>query len=113
MLKEAGRLERGGVRANREGRLSARPARAQEEGYAPLGRQTLRLEGGRDALLYVPAGYRHDRPAPLALMLHGAGGQAGHGLALLERFADGAGLILLAPASHGQTWDDHHGQLRP
>jgi predicted esterase len=38
-------------------------------------------------------------------MLHGAGGQAEHGLALLRKFADDNNLILLAPASRAPTWD--------
>ncbi|HEY1404673.1 MAG TPA: alpha/beta hydrolase-fold protein [Pyrinomonadaceae bacterium] len=63
------------------------------------------LDEGRDGLLYVPRGYRVDRPAPLALMLHGAGGNAQQGLSLLQSFADESGLILLAPHSRRQTWD--------
>jgi phospholipase/carboxylesterase len=63
------------------------------------------LEAKRDALLYVPRGYRADRPAPLAVALHGAGGNAVSGLRPLRRFADTAGLLLLAPASRGPTWD--------
>jgi predicted esterase len=63
------------------------------------------LDAGRDGLLYVPAGYRPDRPAPLVVMLHGAGGNAQHGLAPLLDRADQAGLILLAPDSRSRTWD--------
>lgn len=84
-------------------RLLARPAKPVEAASAGL--QPLNLEAERDGLLYVPAGYRADRPAPLALMLHGAGGGAQHGLALLLPLADAAGLILLAPDSRGRTWD--------
>ncbi len=71
----------------------------------PLGLQGLGLDGARDGLLYVPPGYRPDRPAPLVLMLHGAGGVAHHGLNPLVAHADKAGLILLAPDSRGPTWD--------
>jgi phospholipase/carboxylesterase len=53
----------------------------------------------------VPAAYRPDRPAPLVVLLHGAGGDAENGLSVLRRRADDAGLILLAPASRGPTWD--------
>jgi phospholipase/carboxylesterase len=74
-------------------------------GAAPAGLQRLELDGGRDGLLYVPAGYRPDHPAPLAVMLHGAGGNAQHGISLLHELADAAGLILLAPESRRQTWD--------
>jgi predicted esterase len=63
--------------------------------------------------LYVPAGYQADQPAPLALMLHGAGGIAEHGMSLLQPLADTAGLILLAPASRRQTWDVIYGQFGP
>lgn len=86
-----------------EGRLGARPG--QPKGEGPVGLQPLGLETQRDGLLYVPAGYQADRPAPLAVMLHGAGGNSDHGLSLLRRFADASGLILLAPASRGRTWD--------
>jgi predicted esterase len=41
----------------------------------------------------------------LVLMLHGAGGNAQPGMALLQPLADAAGLILLAPESRGRTWD--------
>jgi phospholipase/carboxylesterase len=87
----------------REGILRARPAPVRHQ--APLGRQALQLGGRRDGLLYVPAGYRPDRPAPLALLLHGAGGHASHGLALLQPLADASGLLLLAPESRRGTWD--------
>jgi predicted esterase len=61
------------------------------------------LEAG--GYLYVPAGYGAGRPAPLVLLLHGAGEDARDGLALLRGQADGAGLILLALSSRGPTWD--------
>ncbi len=110
----AGRIEERGVvtkvghvqsdqRAAEEGRLLARPAKTEDA--AAVGLHPLGLGGRRDGLLYVPAGYRSDRPAPLVLLLHGAGGDAEHGLAPLRRMADSAGLILLAPTSGRQTWD--------
>ncbi len=86
-----------------EGRLRARPV--QVTGAAPLGLQPLMLGAARDSFLYVPATYRAERPAPLVLLLHGAGGHARQGLDLLRNLADAAGLILLAPASRGGTWD--------
>ena len=85
------------------GRLLARPA--APAGAAPLGLQPLGLDGDRDGLIYVPAGYQAGSPAPLALMLHGAGGHVQHSLALLRDLADAAGLILLAPQSRRRTWD--------
>jgi phospholipase/carboxylesterase len=53
----------------------------------------------------VPTTYRADRPAPLVLLLHGAGGHARQGLDLLRSLADAAGLLLLALASRDHTWD--------
>ena len=86
-----------------EGRLEARPEQPTEE--PARGLQPLDLETGRDGLLYVPAAYAAVRPAPLVLMLHGAGGNAQHSIAPFVELADAAGLILLAPESRRQTWD--------
>jgi phospholipase/carboxylesterase len=61
------------------------------------------LEAG--GYLCVPGGDGARRPAPLVLLLHGAGEDARDGLALLRQQADGAGLILLALSSRGPTWD--------
>jgi len=97
------------------GRLRARPSPdPPEAGEVRPGEMTLDLGGGgRGALLYVPPLYDPSRPAPLALMLHGAGGTASHGLGLLRAQADATGLILLAPASRRQTWDAIGGQFGP
>ena len=90
----------------REGRLGARPrpdtspTETVQPGIHPLG-----ISRERDGLIYVPAGYREDRPAPLVLLLHGAGGDAQGGMSLLRGYADAANLILLAPSSRLQTWD--------
>ena len=86
-----------------EARLQARPL--QVTGPAPVGLQPLMLGAARDSYLYVPTTYRADRPAPLVLLLHGAGGHARQGLDLLRSLADAAGLLLLAPASRDHTWD--------
>ncbi len=86
------------------GRLAARPG-TTVTGDAEPGLHTIDVGGGRDVLLYVPAGHRADRPAPLAVMLHGAGGDAEHAMLLLRGVADDAGLVLLAPPSRGRTWD--------
>lgn len=59
----------------------------------------------RDGLLYVPAGYTPQHPAPLAVMLHGAGGDARQGVGLVREYADAAGLIVLAPKARDATWD--------
>jgi phospholipase/carboxylesterase len=65
----------------------------------------LNLGAERDGFVYAPSGYDATRPAPFALMLHGAHSGAWEGLAPFLDLADGAGLILLAPESRGRTWD--------
>ena len=86
------------------GRLSARPRPPTEPPFPP-GVHPLGLGGGRDGLVYVPGGYRPDRPAPVVVMLHGAGGNARHGLDPFLPLADEAGLLLVAPDSREATWD--------
>ncbi|HEY9779214.1 MAG TPA: PHB depolymerase family esterase [Leptolyngbyaceae cyanobacterium] len=86
-----------------KGRILARPIQINKA--AALGLQPLGLGAGRDGLLYVPASYQASRPAPLVLMLHGAGGYAHQALALFQHLADASGLILLAPDSRDRTWD--------
>jgi phospholipase/carboxylesterase len=83
------------------------------ESQAGAGLHRLGLGGERDGLVYVPAGYEPARPAPLALMLHGAGGDAGQGISLLKDFADASGLILLAPDARRATWDVINGGYGP
>lgn len=94
-----------------DGRLLARPAPPTAE-VAP-GLHRLGLDPARDALLYVPTGYRPEQPAPLVLSLHGAGGNERSGLYPLHDLADAAGLLLLAPASRCQTWDVLFGAYGP
>ncbi len=92
--------------------LTARPT-AAPGGPAPApGSSALGLEETRDALLHVPAGGLAG-PAPLVLVLHGAGGDAEAGLGLLRAPADERGLVLLAPASRGSTWDAIAGGYGP
>jgi phospholipase/carboxylesterase len=94
-----------------EGRLLARPGQPAET--ASPGLHALGLDPNRDALLYVPAGYRPDQPAPFVLSLHGAGGNETSGLYPLHDLADEAGLILLSPASRRQSWDVIRGGYGP
>src|SRR5688500_216410 len=91
---------------NEQGRLRSRPGRTPE-GKSPVGLRSLRSDaaGSAEGYLYVPAGYRKENPAPLVLLLHGAGEDARDGLAQLRGQADEAGLVLLAPGSRGPTWD--------
>lgn len=83
------------------GRLTARPG--MPAGMAPTGLRPLRL--ARDGLLHVPSGYRVERPAPLLVLLHGAGGEAEQLLGPFEATAERHGILLLAPDSRGRTWD--------
>jgi phospholipase/carboxylesterase len=86
------------------GRLSARPK--APTGTITPGEQALALaDGGRDGLLYVPSIYSASKPAPLVVMLHGAGGSARGALRPFRELADEAGLVLLAPESRNATWD--------
>jgi len=97
------------LEAAANGRLLARPCRAVEQAER-AGRHTLRLDTPRDGLLYVPAGYRHEQPAPLVVMLHGAGGEAEQSLSLTRQFADEFGCVVLAPDSRRTTWDVINGR---
>lgn len=94
-----------------EARLLARPGRPESK--AEPGLHELGLAKGRDGLLYIPRTYRADRPAPLAVMLHGAGGGARGALGPFRQLADDAGLILLATDSRRQTWDVIEGGYGP
>src|SRR5215218_10288883 len=108
----AGQIEHDiGTPGPEDGRLLARPGQPTEmasPGLYPLG-----LDRDRDALLFVPAEYRADQPAPFVLSLHGAGGDANSGLYPLRDLADEAGLILLSPASRLQSWDVIRGGYGP
>lgn len=88
----------------RQGRLEARPhlptVDDPRRGVLPL-----ELGSKRDGFVYVPKGYRADQPAPLVVMLHGAGGNARHALEILQAIAEKEGFILVAPDSRGSTWD--------
>lgn len=84
-------------------RLHARPTHVTRA--SPSGQHKLEIGGERDSYFYVPQSYLPDKPAPLAVLLHGAGGHAHHGLGLLQHLADDNGVILVAPASTLHTWD--------
>jgi phospholipase/carboxylesterase len=63
--------------------------------------------------VHVPPGVAEGPPAPLVVLLHGAGGTAEAGLALLLALADDAGLVLLAPQARASTWDVIRGGFGP
>jgi phospholipase/carboxylesterase len=85
--------------------LAARPVPGLAAPLPVPGQHVLGLEHGRDALLYVPPGLPGDRPVPLVVSLHGAGGAAAGGLAILSAVADEHKVVLLAPSSRASTWD--------
>lgn len=87
------------------GRLKARPDNYTAKESFITGLQPLNLDSKRDGLIYVPAAYKKEQPAALTLMLHGAGGQAAHGLSLLKQYADANNIILVAPSSRASSWD--------
>ena len=82
-----------------------RPGRDRRPRPGRPGLHRLGLGDLRDGLLFVPERYQADQPAPLVLMLHGAGSDARSGLRPLQDLAEEAGLILLAVDSRGKTWD--------
>ena len=95
----------GGGAAVLTSRPESTPARAGGGALTGPGTHPLGLESVRDAVLHVPPGVVPGVAAPLVLTLHGAGGNADAGVSLLRPLADERGLLLLAPASRGRTWD--------
>ena len=97
------------MQINREafamGRLAAKPDIKIPGNTYSTGLHALGLDQKRDGLIYVPPGYNRDNPAALVVMLHGAGGDAEHGMSLIRHLADDANIILLAPISRGGSWD--------
>jgi phospholipase/carboxylesterase len=88
-----------------QGRLQSRPQK-KPAGAASVGLRALGSDARpTESYLYVPAGYRAENPAPLVLLLHGAGEDARDGLAQLRGQADEAGIVLIACSSRGPTWD--------
>ncbi len=81
--------------------------RLQNPDNLPLapGRQPLGLDRGRDGVVIVPAGYSAAKPAPLIVMLHGAGG-TGATIASRLNLAEEFGIVVLAPDSRDpRSWD--------
>ena len=88
--------------AEGQGRLVVEPRPPVEAGGSGVHRIT--AAGGRDALVHVPPAVG-ESPAPVAVMLHGAGGRAEHGIELLGALPDERGFIVVAPQSRASTWD--------
>lgn len=90
-------------RKSENGVITARPhprVTGISSGVHPLA-----LGEGRDGLLYVPENRDQMRPAPLVLMLHGAGSNAHDAIQPFRRLADAHGMILLAPDARTGEWD--------
>lgn len=90
---------------DKAGILAARPSPGPKGPAPGFGVQVLGLGGERDGLLYVPKTYDPAQPAPLVILLHGAGGR---GTQLVEPFtetAEARGYLILSPDSRGRTWD--------
>jgi phospholipase/carboxylesterase len=104
----AARQQEAGGKEDRA-RLLARPGTPLPSGETAAvasGLQPLGLGSERDGLLYIPEGYEPTEAAPLALTLHGSKGDAQSGISHFLRFADEAGLVLLAPESRDpRDWD--------
>src|SRR5919204_605485 len=83
-------------------RATATPAQPRER--VPPGTHVLDLGTPRAGLLHVPEALDQAAPAPLVVLLHGAGSDPAAGLALLRREADEHGMLLVAPASTAATW---------
>lgn len=110
---------RGGVRpdpavteAARSARLEVKPTPLGRLDILP-GRQPLELGGPRDGVMFVPRGYKPDRPAPLLVLLHGATSNGEEVLDGFEKLADEAGVVVVAPDSRKYTWDVVAGGLGP
>ncbi len=100
--------------AEAQGRIQSRPIEPPQVQPPGPGLHKLGLGTDRDGLLYVPRGHNISRPAPLVLMLHGAGGVAGHVVPLVQSFADQRGVLILAPDSRARdTWDIIRGRYGP
>ena len=96
-----------------DGRLHARPQPSGAKPDVERGARPLGLESRRDGLLYVPQTYGAGRPAPLLLLLHGAGASGRDVLPWFTPFADGKGLLVLAPDSRSSSWDVIRGGYGP
>ena len=84
-------------------RLTARVASPTRE--IEPGEHELVLSAGRNGLLYVPRSYVRGKPAPLVVLLHGAGGSARNFFGSYGPRAEALGAVILAPESRGATWD--------
>ena len=94
----------------RDGRLKARPRAASVE--RKPGQTALAIARNRDGFYYVPANLPPG-PAPLVVLLHGAGGAAQNIMSRMANVADSVGFVVLVPDSRGPTWDAIRGVYGP
>ena len=84
--------------------LRARPGRRTEN--VKRGVQRLGISTGRDGFLYVPSSYSSETPAPLLVLLHGAGRDSSDWSGFLfTKLFDDPPVIVLAPDSRDALWD--------
>jgi len=87
------------------GRLTFRPGARPVAAPLPPGRHGLSFADGREAVLVVPEDMPVDKPLPLLVMFHGAGGEANRVLPHFVPHARARRFLLLAPQSMFPTWD--------
>lgn len=89
------------ARALLKSRPGAAPRGKPEPGLHPLG-----LSSGRDGFIYIPKNYSPDKPAPLVILMHGAGQDASEwARPELSQILDPGGVVGLIPESRFPTWD--------
>ena len=97
----------------RSGQLSAAPSPAPSAPAWPPGLHWLEVGGGRKPALFVPQGLDPNRPVPLVVLLHGAGGAATDIVPLMQGAAEAQKFLVLAPQSQDRTWDVIMGAYGP
>jgi phospholipase/carboxylesterase len=116
-LAAAGGLTSAGCATSGSGSSRADPAHIEVAPGPPKlalgpGEHRLGLDDERDGAIYVPRVHQPGRPSPLAVMLHGAGGNGGR-MRFSFALADEFGMTVLAPDSRGGTWDFVRGGFGP
>lgn len=87
--------------------IASASASASSSTPSPMapGRHSIGLSETRDAVLYVPSDLPADKPVPLFVMFHGAGGFPEKVLPFIEPHAQQHKFLVLAPHSTFPTWD--------